>query len=128
MSCAGNSDITEKPVDPVKVYSEKELIREVEKIASTLVPDKDWSLRIGAMQRVEGLVMGGLLPFFSFYLIYSVSDYFHESICSLQRAKRETCYLKQEIEALSSRVMFALLVKYFKEAYYFDENMKGFWV
>ncbi|XP_058207371.1 CLIP-associated protein-like isoform X2 [Rhododendron vialii] len=55
----GDSDITEKPVDPVKVYSEKELIREVEKIASTLVPDKDWSLRIGAMQRVEGLVIGG---------------------------------------------------------------------
>ncbi|KAI4300112.1 hypothetical protein L6164_033526 [Bauhinia variegata] len=55
----GEGDITEKPIDPIKVYSEKELIREFEKIASTLVPDKDWSIRIAAMQRVEGLVLGG---------------------------------------------------------------------
>ncbi|PIN03312.1 hypothetical protein CDL12_24170 [Handroanthus impetiginosus] len=54
-----DGDITEKPVEPIKVYSEKELIREFEKIASTLVPDKDWSIRIAAMQRVEGLVIGG---------------------------------------------------------------------
>ncbi|KAK4773433.1 hypothetical protein SAY87_028452 [Trapa incisa] len=52
-------DITEKPIEPVKVYSEKELVREFEKIASTLVPEKDWSIRIAAMQRVEGLVVGG---------------------------------------------------------------------
>ena len=45
----------------MKVYSEKELIREFEKIASTLVPEKDWSHRIAAMQRVEGLVIGGIL-------------------------------------------------------------------
>ncbi|KAL3517765.1 hypothetical protein ACH5RR_020354 [Cinchona calisaya] len=55
----GDGDITEKPIDPIKVYSEKELVREFEKIASTLVPDKDWSIRIPAMQRVEGLVIGG---------------------------------------------------------------------
>ncbi|KAI8007630.1 CLIP-associated protein [Camellia lanceoleosa] len=55
----GDSDVTEKPVDPIKVYSEKELIREFEKIASTRVPEKDWSVRIGAMQKVEGLVIGG---------------------------------------------------------------------
>ncbi|KAF7818501.1 CLIP-associated protein-like [Senna tora] len=55
----GEGDLTEKPIDPVKVYSEKELIREIEKIASTLVPEKDWSIRISAMQRVEGLVLGG---------------------------------------------------------------------
>ncbi|XP_020248810.1 CLIP-associated protein-like isoform X3 [Asparagus officinalis] len=56
---AGEADVTEKPVDPIMVYSEKELIREIEKIASTLVPEKDWSLRIAAMQRIEGLVFGG---------------------------------------------------------------------
>lgn len=55
----GDGDVTEKPVEPVKVYSEKELIREFEKIASTLVPEKDWSHRIAAMQRIEGLVIGG---------------------------------------------------------------------
>ncbi|XP_077250889.1 CLIP-associated protein-like [Tasmannia lanceolata] len=62
----GDSDPTEKPVDPVKVYSEKELIREFEKIASTLVPEKDWSVRIAAMQRVEGLVFGGATDYPSF--------------------------------------------------------------
>ncbi|XP_021643742.2 CLIP-associated protein isoform X2 [Hevea brasiliensis] len=54
----GESDVTEKPIEPIKVYSEKELIREIEKIASTLIPEKDWSIRIAAMQRVEGLVLG----------------------------------------------------------------------
>ncbi|WOG95005.1 hypothetical protein DCAR_0314307 [Daucus carota subsp. sativus] len=55
----GDNDLTEKPVEPIKVYSEKELIREFEKISLTLVPEKDWSIRIGAMQRVEALVIGG---------------------------------------------------------------------
>ncbi|XVF32273.1 hypothetical protein REPUB_Repub17cG0067600 [Reevesia pubescens] len=55
----GESDISEKPIDPIKVYSDKELTREFEKIASTLVPEKDWTIRIAAMQRVEGLVYGG---------------------------------------------------------------------
>lgn len=59
----GDTDITEKPVDPIRVYSEKELIREFEKIASILVPEKDWSHRIGAMQRVEGLVIGGAIDY-----------------------------------------------------------------
>ncbi|XP_058094985.1 CLIP-associated protein-like [Magnolia sinica] len=62
----GESDAAEKSVDPIKVYSEKELIREFEKIASTLVPEKDWSVRIAAMQRVEGLVFGGAADYPSF--------------------------------------------------------------
>ncbi|XP_057483646.1 CLIP-associated protein isoform X2 [Actinidia eriantha] len=62
----GDNDVTEKPIDPIKVYSEKELIREFEKISSTLVPDKDWSIRIGAMQRFEGLVIGGATDYPSF--------------------------------------------------------------
>ncbi|KAL8489961.1 hypothetical protein ACS0TY_025747 [Phlomoides rotata] len=58
-----DGDITEKPVEPVKVYSEKELIREFEKTASTLVPEKDWSVRIAAMQRIEGLIIGGAVDY-----------------------------------------------------------------
>ncbi|PHT77786.1 CLIP-associated protein [Capsicum annuum] len=54
-----DGDVTEKPVDPIKVYSEKELLREFENIGSTLVPEKDWSMRIAAMQKVEALVLGG---------------------------------------------------------------------
>lgn len=56
---SGDNDVMEKPVDPINVYSEKDLIREIEKIAITLVPEKDWSVRIAAMQRIEGLVFGG---------------------------------------------------------------------
>ncbi|XP_065030000.1 CLIP-associated protein-like isoform X2 [Musa acuminata AAA Group] len=63
---SGDIDATEKPVAPIKVYSEKELMREMEKIASTLVPEKDWSLRIAAMQRVESLVYGGATDYPSF--------------------------------------------------------------
>ncbi|XP_057427774.1 CLIP-associated protein-like [Lotus japonicus] len=63
----GEGDVTEKGIDPIKVYSEKELIREVEKIASTLVPEKDWSIRIAAMQRIEGLVLGGAANYPCFF-------------------------------------------------------------
>ncbi|KAL7583275.1 CLIP-associated protein isoform X1 [Lactuca sativa] len=63
---SGESDVNEKPVDPIKVYSEKELIREFEKISSILVPEKDWSIRIGAMQRIEGLVIGGAIDYSCF--------------------------------------------------------------
>ncbi|KAK7345687.1 hypothetical protein VNO77_16297 [Canavalia gladiata] len=58
-SVLGKGDVTDKAIDPIKVYSE-ELIREIEKIASTLVPEKDRSIRIAAMQRIEGLVLGAL--------------------------------------------------------------------
>ncbi|KAH7669682.1 CLASP N-terminal domain-containing protein [Dioscorea alata] len=63
------SDVAEKPVDPIKVYSEKELVKEIEKIASILVPEKDWSVRITAMQRVEGLVFGGAADYPSFPML-----------------------------------------------------------
>ncbi|CAH8357106.1 unnamed protein product [Eruca vesicaria subsp. sativa] len=63
---AGDADLTEKPVEPITVYSEKELIREFEKVASTLVPEKDWSMRISAMRRVEGLVAGGATDYSCF--------------------------------------------------------------
>lgn len=65
----GEADGAEKPVEPIKVYSEKELIREFEKITSTLVPEKDWSLRISAMQRIEGLVYGGAADFPTFHVL-----------------------------------------------------------
>ncbi|KAH1136681.1 hypothetical protein AAZX31_10G040600 [Glycine max] len=63
----GEGDATEKLIDPIKVYSEKELIREIDKIASTLVPEKDWSIRIAAMQRIEGLVLGGAADYPCFF-------------------------------------------------------------
>ena len=56
---AGEGDITRKLVEPIKVFSDKDLLREKEKAVSTLQPDNEWSIRITAMQRVEGLVLGG---------------------------------------------------------------------
>ncbi|KAF1879232.1 hypothetical protein Lal_00047906, partial [Lupinus albus] len=63
----GDGNVTEKPIDHIKVYSEKELIREIDKIVYTLVPEKDWSIRIAAMQRIEGLVLGGAADFSCFH-------------------------------------------------------------
>ncbi|XP_062226123.1 CLIP-associated protein-like [Phragmites australis] len=65
----GDTDMTEKPVEPVKVHSEKELLREFEKIAATLVPEKDWSFRTAAMQRIEALVYGGAIDYPSFLML-----------------------------------------------------------
>jgi CLIP-associating protein 1/2 len=48
-----------KSVEPIKVFSEKDLLREIEKLVSSLQPDNEWSIRISAMQRLEGLVLGG---------------------------------------------------------------------
>ncbi|XP_047309999.1 CLIP-associated protein-like isoform X2 [Impatiens glandulifera] len=59
VSLLGGDDATGKQIEPVKVYSEKELIREFEKIVSTFVPEKDWSIRIVSLQRLEGLIIGG---------------------------------------------------------------------
>lgn len=55
----GEIDLTDKPVVPVTLSSEKELIREMEKIACMLTAENDWSVRIAAMQQVEALVIGG---------------------------------------------------------------------
>jgi CLIP-associating protein 1/2 len=52
-------DINEKPVEPIRVHSEKELVGEFEKVAYALNPQKDWPIRIAAMQRMEALVYGG---------------------------------------------------------------------
>ncbi|CAM0945230.1 unnamed protein product [Alopecurus aequalis] len=65
----GDTDITEKPVEPIRVHSEKELLREIEKIASALNPEKDWSIRIAAMQRIEALVYGGAIDYPSFFML-----------------------------------------------------------
>jgi hypothetical protein len=58
--CEGDNDMVEKPVDPVRVYSERELTKEFEKVAGMLTAEQDWSIRMAAMQRVEGLIFGGL--------------------------------------------------------------------
>ncbi|CAD6248990.1 unnamed protein product [Miscanthus lutarioriparius] len=66
---AGEGDITRKLVEPIKVFSEKDLLREIEKAVSTLQPDNEWSIWITAMQRVEGLVLGGAADYSAFPML-----------------------------------------------------------
>ncbi|RCV08910.1 hypothetical protein SETIT_1G364800v2 [Setaria italica] len=66
---AGEGDITRKLIEPIKVFSEKDLLREIEKVVSTLQPDNEWSIRITAMQRVEGLVLGGAADYSAFPML-----------------------------------------------------------
>ncbi|GAB2281986.1 hypothetical protein Dimus_016550 [Dionaea muscipula] len=100
---SGDGDVTEKPVEPVKVYSEKELIREIEKIASTLIPDKDWSIRIAALQRVEGLVIGGAIDYPCFrgllkQLIGPLSTQLSDRRSSIvKQACHLLCFLSKEL-------------------------------
>nr|CAB3451488.1 unnamed protein product [Digitaria exilis] len=70
---AGEGDITRTLVEPIKVFSEKDLLREIEKVISILQPDNEWSIRITAMQRVEGLVLGG--SFFGLFHMPGAADY-----------------------------------------------------
>ncbi|KAJ8616826.1 hypothetical protein MRB53_036198 [Persea americana] len=99
----GESDVTEKPVEPVKVFSEKELIREIDNIACTLVPEKDWSVRIAAMQRAEGLVLGGATDFPSFttllkQLVNPLSTQLSDRRSSIvKQACRLLCLLSKEL-------------------------------
>ncbi|KAG1359692.1 CLIP-associated protein [Cocos nucifera] len=94
---AGESDITEKPIDPIKVYTEKELAREIEKIASTLVPEKDWSIRIAAMQRIEGLIFGGAMDYPSFLMLLRQLV----TPLSTQLSDRRSSIVKQACHVLS---------------------------
>ncbi|KAF8645960.1 hypothetical protein HU200_066053 [Digitaria exilis] len=65
----GGMDINEKLVEPIRVHSEQELVRDFEKVASALNPEKDWSIRISAMQRIEALVYGGAINYPSFLML-----------------------------------------------------------
>ncbi|GMI64496.1 CLIP-associated protein, CLIP-ASSOCIATED PROTEIN [Hibiscus trionum] len=65
----GEIDFTDKLVVPVTLNSEKELIREMEKIACMLAAENDWSVRIAAMQRVEALVIGGAVGYPCFHAL-----------------------------------------------------------
>ncbi|KAK3142128.1 hypothetical protein QOZ80_4BG0342570 [Eleusine coracana subsp. coracana] len=93
----GDTDITEKPVEPVKVHSEKELLREFEKIAATLVPEKDWSIRIAAMQRIEALVYGGAADYPSFLILLKQLV----SPLSTQLSDRRSSIVKQACHLLN---------------------------
>ncbi|KAH7387488.1 hypothetical protein KP509_16G025400 [Ceratopteris richardii] len=93
----GDTDGAEKPVDPIRVYSEKELTKEVEKVTAMLAPEQDWSVRITAMQRIEGLVGGGAATYACFpYLLKQLIR-----PLSIQLADRRSSIVKQACHLLS---------------------------
>lgn len=51
--------MVEKPAEPIRVFSERDLAKEFEKAANNLALAQDWSIRMSAMQRIEGIVAGG---------------------------------------------------------------------
>lgn len=59
VTLAGDSAMVEKPAEPIRVFSERDLAKEFEKAASMLALAQDWSIRMSAMQRIEGIVSGG---------------------------------------------------------------------
>ncbi|XP_024364725.1 CLIP-associated protein isoform X2 [Physcomitrium patens] len=56
----------EKPAEPIRIYNERDLAKEFEKATSMLAPAQDWSIRMSAMQRIEGIVAGGATKYSSF--------------------------------------------------------------
>eukprot|EP00850_Spirogloea_muscicola_P016760 SM000138S00067 [mRNA] locus=s138:346678:353387:- [translate_table: standard] len=49
----------QRPVEPEKVHSERELVQDMEKVAAMLDLHQDWTVRMHAMQRLEALLLGG---------------------------------------------------------------------
>ncbi|CAM6027395.1 unnamed protein product [Sphagnum balticum] len=95
--CEGDNDMVEKPVDPVRVYSERELTKEFEKVAGMLTAEQDWSIRMAAMQRVEGLVFGGATEYACFPLLLKQLV----GPLSLQLADRRSSIVKQACHLLN---------------------------
>lgn len=52
--------------EPVAVLSEEQLRQELEAVASSLVPSAEWTHRVEALLRLEGLVLGGAAQYANF--------------------------------------------------------------
>ncbi|KAM0847779.1 hypothetical protein ACQ4PT_054812 [Festuca glaucescens] len=92
---AGEGDITRKSVEPIKVFSEKDLIKEIGKVTSTLQPDNDWSIRITAMQRVEGIVLGGAADYSAFPVLLKqlVTPLINQLLDRRSTVVKQACHL-----------------------------------
>eukprot|EP00898_Chlorokybus_atmophyticus_P009129 jgi/Chlat1/9217/Chrsp98S08480 len=107
--------------EPVRVYTERELARELEKIRDELSAKTDWSIRQAAMQRLEGLVLGGATNFDAFpamlkdllrdALVQQISDR-RSSIA--KQACHLVSFLSQELQSLFEPLAEALVPELFK--------------
>ncbi|GLC37256.1 hypothetical protein PLESTB_001143100 [Pleodorina starrii] len=85
------------PATPIPITSERELRSELEAATATLAlaPNADWQARMSAMQRVEGLVLGGAVDWECFHeamkgLAQALSQQFKERRSTIAR---QTCHL-----------------------------------
>ena len=69
----GEGDTSDKPVELVRVCSEKELTKEMENISAMLSSEQEWLVRMAAMQRIEGLTAGGQFLMLEFLWIVVTS-------------------------------------------------------
>ncbi|GBG80718.1 hypothetical protein CBR_g31174 [Chara braunii] len=95
-----------RQVESVRVHSEKELLKEIEKAAAMLVPETDWSVRMNVLQRVQGLVVGGALDFEAFpgmlrQLKDAIASQLHDRRSAIVR---QTCQL---LNFLAKELRFA---------------------
>ncbi|GBG73139.1 hypothetical protein CBR_g12856 [Chara braunii] len=103
----GGPHQSQRQVEPVRVYSEKDLSKEIEKAAAMLVPETDWSVRMKVMQRVEGLVAGGASDFDAFpgMLLRQMKDAIAGQLQDRRSAiVRQTC---QMLNLLAKELRFA---------------------
>lgn len=97
INSSGENEATEKPVEPIKVYSEKDLTKELDRISSMLTPEQDWSVRMAAMQRIEGLVNGGAAEYACFPSLLKTLI----NPLSLQLSDRRSSIVKQACHLLN---------------------------
>eukprot|EP00899_Mesostigma_viride_P020764 jgi/Mesvir1/2868/Mv13951-RA.2 len=83
---------------PVRVYSEKDLSREVDKIIGDMNPKMEWTVRIAALQRMEGLMHGGAAEYPSFLSLLSKL----KDALGVQVVDRRSAILKQACHLLNT--------------------------
>ncbi|KAG0621726.1 hypothetical protein M758_3G044000 [Ceratodon purpureus] len=92
----GDSAMVEKPAEPIRVFSERDLAKEFEKAAGMLALAQDWSIRMSAMQRIEGIVAGGATKYSGFlHLLKQLVS----PLCD-QLADRRSSIVKQACQLL----------------------------
>ncbi|KAJ3672097.1 hypothetical protein LUZ60_006818 [Juncus effusus] len=92
---AGQNENLNKTIEAIKLNSEKELAKEIEKIALNLSPDKDWSIRISAMQRLESLILGGCVGFKSFnsHVKHLITPFINQLLDRRSTVVKQVCHL-----------------------------------
>lgn len=88
------------PAAPRVVYSEKELVSELEKCFRDMLPSKDWNVRIAAMTGVEALIVGGAADAWPEALAERLRE--HKDVLSAQILDRRSAVMKQACHLIAT--------------------------